>query len=224
MSDTLSHFSLTPLEIAKLPAPIRRKIEAAFKPTDAASGEWMLVGASSDKTAEMMNFILDKMVQLAPAHADALRERNIEKLLEILADDLPRAQVESDLEFDNAGLRAEYLSEVPVLKAAEVRTQSGLNPRNKSEPASRWKREGKLFAIRVRGIDLYPAFQFEDGAPNPVIKKVLDALPGDMSPWQIALWFASGNGWLDGKEPQECLARPDDVVLAARRLAEPAVG
>ena len=224
MSDTVSHFNLTPVEVAKLPVSIRRKMKRAFEPTDSASGEWMLVGASSTQIADMMNYVLDKLVPLTSVHAEALQERNIEKLLEIIAENLPRAQVESDLEFDNAKLRAEYLSEVPVMTAAKVREKSGLNPRNKSEPASRWKREGKLFAVRKGGIDLYPAFQFRDGAPNPVIKRVLDALPADMSPWQIALWFASGNGWLDGREPQACLARPEDLIGAARQLAEPAVG
>ena len=38
------------------------------------------------------------------------------------------------------------------------------------------------------------------------------------------MWFASGNGWLDGDEPKERLSDPDAVVDAARRLADPALG
>lgn len=224
MSDAVSHINLTPIEIAKLPAPIRRRIEAAFEPADVGNGEWMLVGASSARVADLMSLIIDRIAPMASGHAEALQERNIDRLLEIIADDLPRARVESDLEYDNAALRAEYLSEVPVLTATQIRELSGLKPRNRSEPASRWKREGKLFAVRKGGTDLYPAFQFEDGAPNPVIKKVLAALPEGMSNWQVALWFASGNGWLDGKEPQDCLARPDDVIMAAGQQARPAIG
>ena len=37
-----------------------------------------------------------------------------------------------------------------------------------------------------------------------------------MTGWQIAMWFASGNGWLEGAEPQERLSDPDAVVDAAR--------
>ena len=105
-----------------------------------------------------------------------------------------------------------------------MRAASGLKPRNRSEPTSRWKREGRLFAVRRAGVDLYPSFQFADGAPLPVIKDVLAALPGHMTGWQIAMWFGSGNGWLDGAEPQDRLSDPDAVVDAARKLADSAVG
>ena len=124
----------------------------------------------------------------------------------------------------NAEMRAQYLAETKLLTAIEVRAQSGLNPRNKSEPASRWKREGKIFTVRKGGVDLYPAFQFTDGAPKGVMKSVLAELAEDFTPWQIAFWFESGNGWLDGEAPQDCLGKPDEVVLAAKRLAEPTIG
>ncbi|MBN9672375.1 hypothetical protein [Roseibium aggregatum] len=224
MTDTLSHIDLTEAEIARLPAGIRRKVEAAFAPSEKANGAWRLVGAPTGRLAALLDLVLERLGPLATSHAAALQEKNIDRLLEILAEDLPRAEVESALDLDNAALRAEYLAETPVLTGAEVREKSGLRPANRSEPASRWKREGKLFGIRKGGIDLYPAFQFADGEPNPAIRKILDTLPRDMSPWQTALWFASGNGWLDGKAPQECLAQVEDVVQAARRLSDPAIG
>lgn len=43
---------------------------------------------------------------------------------------------------------------------------------------------------------------------------MLAALPADMTAWQTALWFASGNGWLDGDKQQ----RLDD----GKRLVEAA--
>ena len=111
-----------------------------------------------------------------------------------------------------------------MLTADQVHNMSGLHSRNKSEPASRWKKEGKTFAVRVERRDLYPAFQFEDGAPRPVVRDVLAALPDGMTSWQKAFWFASGNGWLDGEEPQRRLNDGERVVDAARRLSEPAGG
>ncbi len=224
MSGALSQIELTSAEIAGLPEALRRKIEAAFGPADKPTGEWMLVGAKTPHVAAILDRTLASLLPIATAHAAALQERHIEKLLEIIAEDLPRARVEAELDLDNARLRAAYLAETPLLTAAEVRQQSGLTPRNKSEPASRWKREGKLFALRKGSVDLYPAFQFEDGTPKPVMGKILAALPGEMTPWQTALWFASGNGWLDGEEPQNCLARPEEVIEAAKRLAEPNIG
>ena len=91
-------------------------------------------------------------------------------------------------------------------------------------PVSQWKREAKVFSVRQSGIDLYPAFQFSDGAPLPVIERILAILPKEMSDWQVAMWFASGNGWLGGDEPQQRVSDPDAVVVAAQRLADPAVG
>ena len=56
------------------------------------------------------------------------------------------------------------------------------------------------------------------------MRDVLSALPEGMTAWQKALWFASGNGWLDGAEPQRRLNDGLRVVEAARRLADPADG
>ena len=103
---------------------------------------------------------------------------------------------------DNLELRNQYMNETPMLTAAQIQRMSGLGSKNASEPASRWKAEGKTFAVRVRGRDHYPAFQFEDGSPRPVMKAILAAVPETMTAWQKAIWFASGNGWLDGDEPR----------------------
>jgi len=104
---------------------------------------------------------------------------------------------EADLEIDNAALRRQYLNQQKTLTSSQIREASGLKTRNPSEPASRWKRQGKIFGVPVGRTDHYPAFQFADGRPRPVIAKVLAALPEAMSPWQIAFWFASANGWIE---------------------------
>ena len=95
---------------------------------------------------------------------------------------------------------------------------------NSSEPASRWKREKRVFAVRAGPAQLFPRFQLADGYPLPVIKEVLKRLPHDMTPWQIAFWFRSGNGWLDGRSPEEALGDEAGVLNAAERLREPAIG
>ena len=223
MAETLPLINLTPDEIEKLPARLRDKISATFSPTDAI-GVW-LVGDTTEGIAQRIARVVDELFpQVAAKRNEQLSDANIEKMLDVFLSDTPRPPVETDLDIDNARLRADYLQETPHLTAAQVHAASGLNPGNRSEPASRWKREGRLFAVRRSGIDLYPAFQFEDGAPRPVIKKILAALPNDMTGWQIAMWFASGNGWLGGAEPQERLSDPDAVVDAALNLADPAVG
>ena len=224
MPEALSLINLAPNDIAKLPARLRERIGASPRPTESASRVWLLVGGATEELAQLIERAVETLPLLAAERRSQLTEANIAKLLDVILSDVPRARVETELEFDNARLRSEYLQETPLLTAAEVRAASALKPRNKSEPASRWKREGKLFALRLGGNDLYPAFQFVDGAPRAVIKDTLTALPGEMTGWQIAMWFASGNGWLDDTEPQDCLSDPKAVIHAASRLSDPAIG
>ncbi|MYD76862.1 MAG: hypothetical protein F4244_09735 [Gammaproteobacteria bacterium] len=223
MSETLSQIDLTPLEIAKLPAVLRRKIEAAIGPIDKMDRAWMLVGTPPARKATLVH-TLSRLPAVVEARTAAVQEHNIEKLLEIIVYDMPSAGADPELDLENAKMRAAYLADTTLLTASQVREQSGLNPRNKSEPASRWKREKKIFAVRKGGINFYPAFQFEDGQPRPVIRKILAEIADAFTPWQVAFWFESGNGWLDGEEPQDCLDQVDDVVMAAKRLAEPTIG
>ena len=224
MSGTLSFIDLTPDDVAELPARLRRRLKLAPASTGTRPGAWLLFGDGTEGLAQLVERAVDMFPAVAGRRNARLTDANIEKMIEVILSDTPRSRFEIELDLDNARLRAGYLRETALLTTAQVRSVSGLEPRNKSEPASRWKRERKLFAVRHRGADLYPAFQFEDGSPRAVIKKVLAALPKDMSGWQVAMWFASGNGWLDGDAPQEHLVEPDAVIDAALKLANPAAG
>ena len=128
------------------------------------------------------------------------------------------AEIDREIERENAEMRAAYLRTTKLYTAEDIRA---LNP---SAPSSEWKREGRVFAIQHDGKDLFPAFQFADGQPLPIIQKILKALPEDMSPWETAFWFESSNGWLGGEVPQECLKKESEVIDAAEQLAKPEIG
>ena len=133
--------------------------------------------------------------------------------------------MDRELTQDNAELRAQYLREVPTFTAADIHRLMHCSQLNSpSEPASRWRREKRVFAVRYGRARLFPCFQFAEGRPLPVVRQVLKRLPADMTPWQIAFWFRSGNGWLDGRSPEEVLGNEDRVLNAANRLSDPAVG
>ena len=216
-TDPLVSLSLAADDISALPGPLRERIAK----TDAGMpGDWALVGTADPELAELVRRVLSRLPSMATIHQQELTDRNIELLIQSVLPDAPRAEVRAQLEMDNARLRADYLQETRTLSGAEVRGASGLNPKNPSEPTSRWKRERRVFAVRRGGRNLFPAFQFEDGQPRPVIKRILGEVPASATGWQIALWFASGNGWLDGAEPQNRLAAADEVVEAAWRLAD----
>ena len=222
--ETTPAIELTPDEVERLPARLRKKIKARRKPRG-KRGRWVLIGAASRQEAAAMCATATMAGRILGERRKELTERNIEVLVDLYLQGEAQADVDRELEQDNAELRAQYLREVPTFTAAEIHEfMHGSMLRNPSEPASRWRREKRVFAVRAGRAQLYPRFQFVDGHPQPVIKEVLKRLPDDMSPWQIAFWFRSSNGWLDGRSPEEALGDEDGILMAADRLREPAVG
>lgn len=135
-----------------------------------------------------------------------------------------RRKLEAKLLKRNLKMLNEYLKRNILLNAQDIHRMSGSKSSRESEPSTRWKREGKIFAIRNRGLNLFPSFQFRDGIPLPVIKEVLTIIGEQFSTWQIACWFEGGNGWLGGDAPQNCLEKPDVVISAAHRFMNPTIG
>ena len=201
--------------VENLPSRVRGRLGEVAEEGD----EWLVVHASWPFAG-----MVDRLNRLAKLRMDLPWQpgQDLDRMLAWLV--AAGSGAEAELAVDNLELRRAYLDETPTLTAAQIHRMSGLTSRNTSEPASRWKSEGKTFAVRVGRRDLYPAFQFEDGAPRPVVRDVLAALPESMTGWQKALWFASGNGWLDGDEPQKRLRDRELVVAAASQLSAPARG
>ena len=207
-------------ELGALPPPLRKRIADGTE----ADTDWALVVTGESGLSGLVQEMISRLASLVAADRRQLTEDNIELLIRSLAPHAARSTVGAGLELDNARLRAAYLREVPTRSAAEVREASGLSPKNASEPASRWKREGRVFAVRHGSRDLFPAFQFADGYPRPVIKRILQEMPPTATDWQIAVWFASGSGWLEGAEPRHRLDAPDEVLEAVRRFADTTEG
>ena len=174
---------------------------------------------------EALSKALFHMVDAFPDRRRERDEATIDRLIDFYLDTAGRSPAEEQLLRENAELRARFLREVPCLTAAEVGRNAHSRSSNPSEPASRWKRERRVFAVTRGKSDLFPAFQFgEAGRPRPVIHAVLEVLPPEMTAWQTAFWFTSGNGWLDGAAPMERLEDREAVLAAAGALADPAVG
>lgn len=218
MPEALSQIELTPAEIADLPHPILRKVE------NEAKGKWMLVGTGDAAAAEAVSLVVKAISQAMRIQGASRQVSESDLVIKAIMEYAKRTGLDLGRELENAKMREKYLARTRIFTAEEVNAQSGLKSCNQYDLASSWKREGKLFAVRNGGADLYPAFQLGNGKPRPVIKKVLEKFAGKFGSWQIAFWFESGNGWLGGDEPQNCLDNIDKVVLAAERLAEPAIG
>ena len=98
-----------------------------------------------------------------------------------------------------------------------LRDPSAKNPHG---TANRWRAEGKIFALTKTGVLYHPRYAFDELLdPHPVVAEVLALLAG-YSPYRLAAWFESSNGYLGGARPRErLLADADGVVAAAARHA-----
>jgi hypothetical protein len=192
---------------------------------DAAQAEKVLIVRSvSPGSIRTLQRLLSIAGTELPRLRSAAMEQQISRILEALVESETLSDVDADIADDNALLRAEYLRTTPTLTAEGIHRAAGSTSTNKAEPASRWLREGKVFAVRQGRTNRFPAFQFRNGQPHPALAATLAALPGDWSPWQVAFWFASGNGWLDGAAPEDCLNTPARLLTAAQRASEETVG
>ena len=224
LPEATSSVELTADEVEQFSSGLREKIKAVGGPPGKLR-RWVLIGAGSRPEAAAIRATVTMAGRIVALRRREMTERNIEALVDLYLQGEERADVDRELEQDNAELRACYLREVPTYTAADIhKLMHGSQLSNPSEPASRWKREKRVFAVPVGRAQLFPRLQFSDGNPLPVIKEVLKRLPDGMTPWQIAFWFQSGNGWLDGRSPEEALGDEDAVLNAADRLREPAIG
>lgn len=189
-----------------------------------SEGRFFVYQAADPQVAATVQLMLERVPEMVAARKQALTERNVEALVEVFMADNPLASVEAEIEADNAALRSQFIKDVDLLTAQRVHARSGNKAKNTSVTASRWKAEKKIFAVSQSGKDLFPTFQFDEGLPKPVIAEVLRRLPASMTPWQIAFWFMSGNGWLDGDAPASRLGDRDKLLAAAGHEAEAVIG
>ena len=217
-------YDLTEDDLRTLPASLKKKVRDE---TGSATflTHTLLLSLGSVANVQIAKRVVKLVADMAAEKRRKITDDQISRLVEVLLEGENRPEVDLDLQRDNAALRADYIRQTPCYTATEIRSyQVGNLPKNPSDPAARWKREKRLFAVPYGNTDLFPAFQFQEGSPHPAVKKILNALPEGMSAWQIALWFASGNGWLDGAAPQSHLDSVDEVVDAAQQLNSPVVG
>ncbi len=94
-------------------------------------------------------------------------------------------------------------------------------PKSKSQPASDWKRRGRVYSVSRGGREYFARYQFDAMyEPLPVMREVLEAFGDVADPWVLAAWFHYPSAWIAGGDggalaPKDALDRRDDVVRAA---------
>ena len=161
--------------------------------------------------------LMSSVVDLALSMRPARREEKRDQLVALLLEDAPLRP----LDVKRARLEAEALKAVRSgaewLTAAEVAQHAGLGPANPIATVSRWKQQGRIFALHGGGRDYYPRYALgADFHPLPVFKDILRVLAG-YAPDLLAAWFDSTSRFLGGKRPRELVATEPAKVLAAAR-------
>lgn len=179
------------------------------------------------QTAERLK-ILKRMISRLPALIDAAStgrlEQKLEQYVSVMIDATPLELVRLEIEQDNVEFRERFVRDWECWDSSTVHARSGDASKNAAQTAARWKLRKKIFSVPYRSRQLFPAFQFREGRPMRVVHAVLEGLGDQLSPWQIAAWFVSENGWLDGVTPQSLLIKDAvAVVEAAKHEVELAV-
>ena len=116
-----------------------------------------------------------------------------------------------------------------IFEGTEWRTAEQINalqerpPASRSQPASDWRRGGRIYSVAIDGREYFAGYQFDMACqPQPVIREILAALGPVSDTWKIAAWFHFPNGWIGGARrqavaPKDALHRPQDVIAAAKR-------
>lgn len=171
--------------------------------------------------------VVEVLEQVVAEFARALHEGDAQaaKVLDALTPEVGASVISPERyqqQWHRGEARRHFLESVELLTSAMVGERGGSSARNASALASRWKGEGRIFAVPNGRADCFPAFQFDEvGQPRPEVAEVLRALPAGTE-WARALWWTAPNGWLNGQRPMDLFAGDAEAVIAAaHRTAEP---
>ncbi|KVW47243.1 hypothetical protein [Burkholderia ubonensis] len=113
------------------------------------------------------------------------------------------------------------------LTAEQINARQTKPPANKAQPASDWRRRGRIFSVSVGGKEYFAAYQFDATCqPLPIIKEILETLGPVADSWKIAAWFHFQNGWISGTgnregqpvAPMDALDRREILINAAKQM------
>ncbi len=165
--------------------------------------------ASVDRIVEMVD---------ASAKADAARSPDVPSLLLSLVRGLPATETDDPTLRDALIAATEFkrrmLTEAGgALTAGRVREVLG----HKSlQAVYKAVKERRLLMVEDNGLQLFPAFQFHDGAVLPAIAGVLAAAPHTAG-WGVLQFLVSGDQGLGDRRPLDMIkGGPDDVLEVIR--------
>jgi hypothetical protein len=163
--------------------------------------------------------VLQLMAHVRHGKVERSRESWFRAYAENLAENTPLSeglQIEAEM---TARAQARVLESNQFLRAADISKLAAGSVKNPSGALNRWKQKRQIFAIEMKGIDYYPiyALSSERGyKPYAEMSDILEILRSK-TPWGLAFWFESSNGYLRGRAPRKLMKSDRQAVLAAAR-------
>jgi hypothetical protein len=170
-----------------------------------------------DDFRRLMSDVISAALTVRMERREAKRQQLVDLLVgdtAFLPVDMSRARLEAK------AMRAIQQS-TEWLTAAQIANLADLGSANPIATVGRWKRQGRIFALRRDGKDYYPRYALgSDFCPLPVVKEVMKVLT-DYDPELLASWFDSSSRFLGGRRPREIMAvEPATVLKSARHQIE----
>lgn len=202
---------------------LRVALETALQQTGDNSPKMRAVDLRQTRKLGAEDRLRSELNELRKAHRDLIKKyatpARQKAQLTGSSRSTPSVEVKPSVNHSPDKFRKAVLDSADWLTSAKVSERAGYTGKNVSAAPNKWKKAGKAFCIQVGGKDLYPSYIFDvDSKPYPVVKTILANLGPNKSPWAIAAWFASKNGWLGGEAPMDMLTKDQSLVIEAAAM------
>lgn len=213
--DSMSHTANNPAsQVATLVA--RKDIQTLLNNVD--SDRFILVPlANNTFDPLLLTDLLSRVTSIAEELVTARKTARLDALVELLTPDIPDSEILIREARMVATARQAVIKSTQWLTAEQLSTLAGFSRTNPSAQPNKWKAKKMIFAIHNKGTDYFPVYALDpqNHRPLKILSKILDAFNCKKDGWGVAYWFASGNGFLGGKRPQDILQSNPEGVLAA---------
>lgn len=165
--------------------------------------------------------LITEVASFADEFAKVRRAKKLKSLVELLTPDIdsPRALfMEANM---IARAQRGVLEGACWLTAAQVSKLAGFSASNPSVQPNKWKSKRLIFAIQIKGVDYFPQYALnpqDNYRPLSIVREILEVFKGSKDGWGTAYWFASLNGRLDDRAPQDVLLTEPQSILRAAKI------
>jgi len=172
------------------------------------------------KNPQVLIELIVRITALAEEVVEARKVEKLRALVELLTPDIQNSDTLLREARMIASARQAVTESTQWFTAEQLSTLAGFSSSNPSAQPNKWKAKGMIFAINNKGADYFPAYALDASnnyRPLKILTNILAVFSGKKDGWGVACWFASANGYLGGKRPQDVLDSNPEIVLAAAK-------